>query len=75
MLDIRDGEGAGCLVSHHRHHFRSVIVICQEVDSGQWLDDGDNVEVDTGHGNEGRHRVQSTEYMCILELETIIHKV
>ena len=80
MLDIRDGEGggvlsAGCLVSHHRHHFRSVIVICQEVDSGQWLDDGDNVEVDTGHGNEGGDRVQSTEYMCILELETIIHEV
>ena len=71
MLDIRDGEGGGvlgagwCLVSHHRHHFRSVIVICQEVDSGQWHDDGDNVEVDTGHGNEGRQcatecRVQST---------------
>ena len=54
--------GAGCLVSHHRHHFRSVIVICQEVDTGQWLDDGDNVEVDTGHGNEGGDRVLSTEY-------------
>ena len=67
--------GAGCLVSHHRHHFRSVIVICQEVDSEQWHDDGDNVEVDTGHGNEGGDRVLSTEYMCILELGTIIHEV
>ena len=69
-------QGADCRVSHRRHHFRSVIVICQEVDSGQWHDDGDNVDVDTGgHGNEGRDRVQSSEYTCILELETILHEV